>query len=193
MNIAIVILAAGSSSRMGQAKQLLPIKQTTLLGIAIEQAQNSNAKKVYCVLGKHADLIQESIKTYNIEIIHNPNYKNGLSSSIVTCIEHLQSKSVDAILIMLADQPKVDAAYLNVLIDSFAQHPTKISASYYSGTYGVPAIFPWSYVDQLLKLEGDKGAKALLNSKKVQVIALKSDKLIDIDTPNEYHNFLKSL
>lgn len=193
MNIAILILAAGSSSRMGKAKQLLPVKNSTLLGIAVKNAHNSNAEQIYCVLGEHAEQIQESIKKYNINIIRNPNYKNGLSSSIVEGIKHLKSESIDAILVMLADQPKVDTTYLNILIDSFYKHPSKISASNYSGIYGVPAIFPKTYVEQLLKLKGDKGAKALLNSQKKQVISMTSDKLIDIDTQEEYLNFLKSL
>ena len=193
MNVAILILAAGGSSRMGKAKQLLPVQHTTLLGVAIENAQKSNAKQLYCVLGEHAEQIQETIEKYSINIIHNPNYKNGLSSSIVKGIKHLKSKPIDAILVMLADQPKVDTSYLNALIDSFYNHSSKISASNYSGIYGVPAIFPKKYIEKLLNLKGDKGAKDLLNSKKEQVISLTSDKLIDIDTQDEYLSFLKSL
>jgi molybdenum cofactor cytidylyltransferase len=193
MNIAILILAAGSSSRMGEPKQLLSIKNTTLLGYSIEQAKQSNANKVFCVLGANAEAIEQSIKKYIIEIINNSNYQNGLSSSIKVGIQHIEVKHFDAVLIMLADQPKVDSNYLNTLIRAFEKNLTQISASSYSGNIGVPAVFPKFYFEQLKNLKGDKGARELLNSHKNAVILFKNNHLIDIDTKQDYDDLLKSM
>lgn len=193
MNVAIVILSAGSSTRMGTAKQLLPVGNTTLLGLSIEHAQKSNANEIICVIGANSKIIQDSISNYDIDVITNDNYKEGLSSSIVEGIYHIENKNFDAALIMLSDQPKVDSNYLNVLIRSYEKNPTKIIASEYSKNVGVPAIFPKTYFKQLQQLKGDKGAKEFLNTNKAQVISTKSEKLIDIDTQEEYLNFLNSL
>jgi molybdenum cofactor cytidylyltransferase len=193
MKTAILILAAGKSSRMGTAKQLLPVGKTTLLGLAIESAIQSKADKTYCVIGANSEAIQKSIERYAVEMIQNNDYQLGLSSSIKKGLEYLESKHYDAILIMLADQPKVDTAYLNQFIDELHKQPSKIIASSYSGVYGVPAIFPKSYVDQLLLLKGDKGAKDFLNSSKAQVIQLNNNQLTDIDTNQDYIDFLNSI
>lgn len=193
MNVAILILSAGSSSRMGTPKQLLPIGNTTLLGLCIENALQSNAKNVFCVLGSNAETIKNSMPQYNIEIIINSNYKEGLSSSIVEGMHHIEDKNFDTILMMLGDQPKVDSNYINALILSSEKNPTQIIASKYEDTVGVPAIFPKRCFKQLQQLKGDKGAKDFLNANKPQVIAIESDKLIDIDTQKDYLNFLKSL
>ncbi|MFD2916455.1 nucleotidyltransferase family protein [Psychroserpens luteus] len=193
MNVAILMLSAGSSTRMGSTKQLLPIGNKTLLGLSIENALQTNAKKVFCVLGSNAENIKNSISQYDIEIIINPNFKEGLSSSIVEGLNHIDNTNFDAVLIMLSDQPKIDSNYINLLILSSEKHPTQIIASQYEKTIGVPVIFPKKYFKQLQQLEGDKGAKDFLNIHKAQVISIKSDKLIDIDTQEDYLNFLKSL
>lgn len=193
MKTAILILAAGESSRMGEAKQLLPIGETTLLGLAIEGALKSKADNVYCVLGANSEAIQKSINRYTIEIIINKNYQLGLSSSIKEGLKYLESKDYDAILMMLADQPNVDARYLNKLIDENHKQPAKIIASSYAGLFGVPAIFPKSYFKQLLQLNGDKGAYTILNSPKTEVIKIDVTKLKDIDTKEDFLDFLDSL
>jgi molybdenum cofactor cytidylyltransferase len=193
MKTAILILAAGESSRMGEAKQLLPIGNKTLLGIAIEGALKSKADSVYCVLGAHSEVIQKTIKHYSIKIIDNNEYQLGLSSSIIKGIDCLKTEHFDNVLIMLGDQPNVDQAYLNQLMDAHHNNPTKIITSSYDGSFGVPAIFPKSYFNQLLHLKGDKGAKNFLNSAKVEVLGYNSDQLTDIDTTKDYLDFLNSM
>lgn len=193
MKVAIVILSAGRSTRMGTAKQLLPIGNTTLLGLSIINALQSRADKVFCVLGAHAKNIHKTVLQHDIEVITNANYKEGLSSSIVEGLNHIEDKNFDAVIIMLGDQPKVDSKYLNILIQSFENNSNKITASEYSKHSGVPAIFPKLFFKQLKLLKGDKGAKDFLNTDGISIISIKSEKLIDIDTPEEYLNFLKSL
>lgn len=186
---AILILAAGSSSRMRTIKQLLPYKNVTLLGWAIQQAQQSTIKNIFCVLGANKAKIKEQIP--KIEVIYNKNYKEGLSTSIVCGVQHLQQKGFDSILFMLADQPYVTSEYLNNLVETSKSHPHKIIASFYENTIGVPAVFPKKYFNNLLNLTGDKGAKQLFIKNKADVIKIKpSEKIIDIDTPEEYQNLI---
>ena len=189
MKTAILILAAGSSTRMGEPKQLLPFKNTTLLGSTIEQAENSKANSVFCVLGANEKAIKKSIENYKIETIFNPNYESGLSSSIVIGVHHLQNV-FNKILIILADQPNLNSVYLNDMIKISEENPSKIIASNYQNKKGVPAIFPKQYFQQLLNLKGDKGAKEFLNNQ-TDIIKMPSFNLTDIDTKEDYQNLIE--
>jgi len=193
MKIVILILAAGSSTRMGVAKQLLPAGKTTLLGVTIKSALQSNANKVYCVLGANAKPVEQSISNYSVESIFNPDYKSGLSSSIIAGIKHIINIKIDAVLILLGDQPFITTQYLNDMMNTFKNHNGKIIASTYNDTLGVPTIIPKVYYNHLLKLKGDKGAKDFLNNRKEEIIQLKNTNLIDIDTKKEYQDYLNSI
>ncbi|WP_298900481.1 nucleotidyltransferase family protein [uncultured Psychroserpens sp.] len=193
MTIAILLLAAGNSRRMGTAKQLLPVGSTTLLGHSIDCAIQSNANKIYCILGAHANDIKASIPMQQIEVIINDNFMDGLSSSIRAGIHHINHLNFDAVLIILADQPLIDSKYLNILIQGYIKNPTKILASDYGNAIGVPAIFPKKFFKQLIELKGDNGAKKVLNHNSNEIIKVKCNALLDIDTKEDYLNFLKSL
>ena len=192
MKIAVLILAAGSASRMKTAKQLLPIGGKTLLGISIENAQKTNAENIFCVLGANADQIKCSIKNYKVEIIENLDFQEGLGSSISCGIKNLDKYLFDAVLIILGDQPKITSEYLNTLISNFKKSPNFIFASKYGAKNGVPAIFPRVYFPDLLKLQGEKGAADFLNNEiaNVKTIEMNVD-LTDIDTPEDYKNFIQ--
>ena len=194
--ISVLILAAGNASRMGRIKQLLPYNNSTILQVAINNALASKANEVHCVLGANSEIIQKEIKADKVTFINNPNWQEGLSSSIVVGVKYLQSlkEQTDAILIMLADQPKVDSYYLNELIDLFKNNEDKIITSLYKNKKGVPAIFPSTYFNELLKLKGDKGANLLLNNFDQDIISPDlniNDILEDIDTPEDYKRFIK--
>ncbi len=189
MKTAILILAAGSSSRMGTPKQLLPYKNTTLLGYTIEQVKQIDTKHAFCVLGANAEIIEKSIENYQIETIYNSDFKNGLSSSIVVGVKKLQH-DFDTILIMLGDQPNVNSNYLNKLIKTSVENPSRIIASNYQNKIGVPAIFPKKYFNQLLELKGDKGARNILNNNKSDIIKMPPFNLTDIDTREDYQNLI---
>ncbi len=190
-NIALLILAAGAASRMGEVKQLLPYKGTTLLEWSIKQAKKSLVKNVFCVLGAHKEIIEKQLVTHTVDIIYNPNYKDGLSTSIVCGIKTIQEKGFDKALIMLADQPSITPTYLNELILNAKNNPTQIIASRYQNTIGVPAIFPKKYFCNLLTLKGDKGAKELLQKEHKNIVAVNSFlNLVDVDTPNDYQHLI---
>lgn len=188
---AILILAAGKSSRMGSTKQLLSYKKTTLLGWAIEQAKQSKANAVFCVLGANSEIIEKSIENYLVETIYNVDYNNGLSTSIIAGVNHLKDKNLDSVLIILADQPNVTTDYLNQLIITSEENNSKIVVSNYGNKMGVPALFPKQYFNKLINLKGDNGAKDFLKMHLSEIIKMSTFNLIDIDTKEDYKNLVK--
>lgn len=188
---AILILAAGKSSRMGSTKQLLSYKKTTLLGWAIEQAKQSKANAVFCVLGANSEIIEKSIENYLVETIYNVDYNNGLSTSIIAGINHLKDKNFDSVLIMLADQPNVTTDYLNQLIITSEENNSKIVVSNYGNKMGVPVLFPRQYFNKLINLKEDNGAKDFLKMHLSEIIKMSTFNLIDIDTREDYKNLVK--
>ena len=189
MKIAILILAAGESKRMNGIKQLLPWKNTSLLGNTIEQALQSKGDAVYVVLGANANQIAPTIAHYNIQTIENKNWKNGLGNSIAAGVQYIKENQYqcDAILITLADQPLIDAAYYNILIDRYSQKEAKIIASETNKNPSVPAIFDAIYFEQLSQLDKEKGAKEILLAAQKEVYRLPANaNLIDIDTTSDY-------
>ncbi|HET8736607.1 MAG TPA: nucleotidyltransferase family protein [Pricia sp.] len=194
-NIAIVILAAGASSRMGKAKQLLSWKDTTLLGHAIRCAKSSQPASVVVVLGANAAPIRKEIAEEDVEILENPNWESGLGSSIAYGVNFLtQTEKIPAgILVMLADQPLIDAAYLKTMITGFGAN-SDIVATDYGNRAGVPALFGASYYAKLMRLDDDYGARLILDGHEKNVIILNPEsKTVDIDTKSDYDQLLKNL
>nr|WP_293300601.1 nucleotidyltransferase family protein [Allomuricauda sp.] len=193
-NISILILAAGASSRMkGKAKQLLPWKDTTLLGHAIVQAKKVS-DSVTVVLGARAEHIQNAIPN-TVESIHNSNWELGMGSSISKGVQHIlkENPSPDGILIMLVDQPLLEAPYLNQLKSKFEKDLSKITATAYGEKVGVPAIFPKHLFLELTQLSGNFGARQIIKAHKKQISVLQPEgKEIDIDTIETYNQLTKT-
>ncbi len=195
-NIAILILAAGTSSRMeNRIKQLLPWGNTTLLRNAIEKAEASIADDYFVILGAHIESIKVAMKLDASKVIYNPNWQNGLGSSIAIGVHHLISthKMYDAVLIMLADQPLIDTDYLNTMITMRQDNKASIVTTAYKNRSGVPALFGAEYFSELKKLNKGFGAKDIINQYKDAILVMNPDgKEIDIDTWDEYQKLLRS-
>jgi molybdenum cofactor cytidylyltransferase len=194
-NIAVLVLAAGKSSRMNGIKQLEKINNKTLLDITLEKLKNIFFDEIYCVLGANADKIKAEITSENIQFIENLNYEKGLSSSIVSGIEYFKKETLnfDGIYILLADQPGIETAYLKSLLVLFKKHKDLIIASNYGNKLGVPAIFPKKYFPKLLLIKGDKGAKEFINQRKNEVVYPESStNFFDIDTKEDLELFKNS-
>lgn len=195
MKIAIIVLAAGASSRMKTPKQLIKIGNNFLLETVLKKAKSINRNHVYCVLGANSDLIRREISCANIHFIYNENYKNGISSSIAFAMKHLHKKlqNYEGVLVLLGDQPAIDKLYLQALIESFLEKKSKIIASNYNDIVGVPAIFPKNYFLKLQMIHGDKGAKEILQNNKDVLVIDKTTNLIDIDTIDDLQKFKQSI
>ena len=187
-NIAILVLAAGKSSRMNTIKQLEKIDSKTLLEVTLEKVKPISSDNVFCVLGANADKIKRAISIENVTFILNKNYEIGLSSSIISGINYFKKKQLNfnGVFILLADQPAVEINYLKSMLILFQKNDGKIIASNYGKKLGVPVIFPEKYFKDLLLIKGDKGAKKFINDKKDETICSElQTNLIDIDTKED--------
>lgn len=196
-SIAILILGAGNSSRMEErVKQVLPWKNTTLLGNAVNQATATMANKTYVVLGAFEEVIKAEVQLDAVVTIQNANWQSGLGSSIASGIAHFSAKSLlyDAVLIMLADQPLIDSNYLNKMIGNWIGNPSKIITTQYESGSGVPAIFGNEHFRELGILNKDFGAKDIIATHKDAILALNPEgKEIDVDSWETYQDLIKQL
>lgn len=179
--VGAVILAAGESRRLGQPKQLLPFRGKTLIQCAIDSALSSVCRPVVVVIGANAEQIRAQLLG-DIRIVENPEWNEGMSSSIRRGIEAI-GPEVDAVILMLADQPLVASEILN----RFAQKAgAGLVAAEYNGSIGVPALFTRNYFDDLRALRGEKGAKSILMANEAHVARVPCpEAAMDIDTATD--------
>lgn len=186
-SVSVLILAAGASTRMkGEIKQLLPWGKHTLLEDAINQAKIVS-KNVYVVLGAYAKEILETTNL-NVEVIQNNNWQMGMGNSISCGLKHIVGiENPEGILIMLADQPLIDATYLREMLKTFEEGESKIVATAHQSGPGVPAIFDNSILPELLTLQGDIGARKIIKKHLLQTKLISPNgKEVDVDTNENY-------
>ncbi len=188
-NIGVIIMAAGASSRLGSPKQLLHYAGKTLLQHTVQVALDSIARPVILVLGANEELIKTTIPNTGVHIVSNSEWQEGMASSVRYGIKQLLK--IDPLttgaLIMLCDQPYVNATLVNDLVAAHEKNGKKIVASSYSGTLGAPTFFHKDLFPELLRLKGDVGAKALIlqhANEMEAVVFLKGN--VDIDTVSDY-------
>jgi molybdenum cofactor cytidylyltransferase len=172
--VAAIILAAGASTRLGEPKQLAQVAGEALLTRAIRVAAEAGCDPLVVVLGASASRIIAECPLPPAKVIINENWSEGMASSIRLGVQAVLDQ-VDAVIIMTCDQPSVTARHLHQLMQANAGP----IASSYAGRQGVPACFPVSRFDDLLHLEGDRGARMLLQT--CPAVALSGGEL-DIDT-----------
>ncbi len=191
--IAQLILAAGSSSRMGRPKQILPWKDTTLIGSAIEKSLLLKEVTTYVVLGANYDLIYNEIKDLPITVLNNVDWQLGMGSSIQYGINWIQQDklSYDAVLISLVDQPLIEISHFNDLIITFKNTSNPIVASDLGDRIGVPALFDKSIFNELATLKEDFGARHLIKKYKNQVTSIPVIEGADIDTIEQYYDMIR--
>ncbi len=184
--VKIILLAAGQSTRLGQAKQLLRWQDKPLIEYLIEQAKASKALEIITVLGAFFKDIQPVIPS-DVTVVFNEDWQSGMSSSLQKGLA-LAGDST-GILVLLSDQPFVSTALINQIIDLAEQTTLPIIATQYAGTLGVPAFFKQSIFKDIQSLKAQQGAKKLIidNAQKGQVAIVDfADGHIDIDTMQDY-------
>ncbi|MDJ0731409.1 MAG: nucleotidyltransferase family protein [Crocosphaera sp.] len=189
LKIPIIILAAGSSTRMGTAKQLLPYQGITLLGHTIKIAIASVCHPVVVVLGANADKIRPEIDEDAILVVENPSWFLGMGSSIRQGILSLlqSSQTIEAAIITVCDQPFLSTELINDLVVTYHNSKKSIIACQYADTYGVPVLFQSKFFSELASLNEKEGAKKLIKKYENDVLTISFPQgVIDIDTPQDY-------
>ncbi len=192
-NTAIIILAAGNSTRFGSAKQLIHFNNKTLLQHVIDEAIDSGAEPVIVVTGFNAHEISKKIKSNKIEIVFNKNWKEGMASAIVSGLKNAitLNNGIEKIIIAVCDQPFVSATIFQQLYERQEKSVQHIVACSYAETIGTPALFTQKYFDALLSLQGNEGAKKILLANKDDVATIDFPQgNIDIDTQDDYKKLL---
>lgn len=188
-NIGVVILAAGSSSRLGRPKQLLEYKNKTLLQRMIDMVMPFELTSSVVVLGAHSDEILEATNIGDAKVVINENWSEGIASSIrLGVTESIEvNASLDSILFLLSDQPFVSTELIRKLINTHENGSQRITACSYKQNVGVPAIFDKHFFPQLMELKGDVGAKKIIlrNRDQVDEVVFKKGDF-DIDTTEDY-------
>lgn len=184
---AILILAAGSSSRLGQSKQLVKINGQSLLqrtaSIACGAAQN-----VLVVLGSNFEIHQKELVSLPVQIVNHQNWKEGMGSSLKAGVESLLKtwSNTSGILILVCDQPKLTINHLRNLLAHASQSEKPIICSSYQNTLGVPALFKKELFEKLVRIGNGEGAKKIIEQNQIFADSINFvGGEVDIDTPED--------
>lgn len=192
--ISSLILAAGESARMGRPKPLLLWRGKSFLEHVSNAARGAGIKQIVVVLGAHAENIEPEILRLGLNCVHNDNWHLGVGTSIRAGVAHLLAKypDTDAIVIQLADQPRLTMSSLRALLSKKNKGSTSMVASRYGESFGVPALFSKVHFSELLALPNKDGAKSLffLHSKTLSSIDT-SEENEDIDTAEQYARLIQ--
>jgi molybdenum cofactor cytidylyltransferase len=187
-NVGIIILAAGSSSRFGDIKQLSFYENKTFIHHATVVAKEV-VKKVIVVLGAHAEKIKKEIEDINVRLVLNKDWEEGMASSIRAGLSTFLEidPAAEAVIFMVCDQPFVSSSLLNELISKHEQTNKQIIASAYQGTVGTPVLFGKAFFPVLLNLKGQSGAKKIIEQNTESTIRVSFPLgYVDIDTKEDY-------
>ena len=188
-----VILAAGSSSRLGQPKQLLLFNGKTLLRNAIEAAVALEDNTTLVITGAEHDQLLPEIPTSNVTVLNNPHWQEGMGSSISLAIKYILEESPDCMtfIVTVCDQPYLSSAIFQQLIQELDKTDKGVVASGYADTVGSPVLFTRQYFDDLSKLTGEQGAKSILSKHQQDLSVVQFPKgSVDIDTRQAYNDLL---
>lgn len=198
---AALVLAAGSSSRLGQPKQLLPYEGETLLHRAVRTAAAAGCSPIVVVTGALDNVLRGAVADLPCRVVHNPDWASGMGSSVRAGLAPLlpgpdaagsAPAGLAAVLLMLCDQPLLTAEHLSRLISVQRQTGRAAVATTYAGIVGVPAIFGPALFERLRSLDGAGGAQRLLRSlptADVDTLDFPAAAL-DVDTPAQYAQLL---
>jgi molybdenum cofactor cytidylyltransferase len=191
---AIIILAAGSASRFGSAKQLFRFGNKTLIQHVIDEAIAAKAGVVIVVTGAHSDEVSKNINQ-EVQIIFNEQWKEGMASGIAAGVNKsiALNNHVNKIIIAVCDQPFISADLFKQLVAKQHETGRPIIACAYSDTLGTPVLFTQKYFHALRVLQGDEGAKKILKSNPEDVATISFPRgNIVIDTVEDYKKLLDS-
>jgi len=197
MKITGIMLAAGTSSRMGpENKLLLTYRGHTIIEEVIRQMSASMVDDIIIVTGHERKRIEEILDVYRdsrINFVHNPEYLSGRGTSIRRAIEFIGDR-VDAVLFMVADKPQVSSALINRAIDLFIEkRPSVLYVETPSGR-GHPIIFSKRVFPDLLQLQGDLVGNGLVARYADETVQLKDAvDQTDIDTEDDYRNLMRGV
>ena len=191
--IAAIVLAAGTSSRLGQPKQLLPVDGQPLLSRTLDVVRASTLQPRVLVLGGYADQIDRQVRHDDLSVVFNPDYQQGQSTSLAAGLAALPI-SVEGAVIVLGDQPLVTPWLLDDLAERFDPATHVAVRPRYADGPGNPVLLGRALFEELLQLTGDVGARDVLKRHQdriAEVDCSSRNAPRDVDTLEDYAAFLK--
>lgn len=188
MSVAALILAAGSSSRLGSPKQLLPWGGDTLLGHVIKRTRAFGVDEVWVVIGYDAETMLNEVEFGDAVVVVNDDYEEGLASSLRVGLDALLRESrADTVLIVMGDQPEVRADVVAELLAVSRSEKRPAVVPKYRYSWSNPAVVDRSLWERMMSLEGDAGAQRLLKAHPEWVREVWFEHLPprDVDTPQD--------
>ncbi len=187
--VAAIVLAAGVSRRSGEANKLLfKADGEPLVRRAARAALASRSVEVIAVTGHEADLIATALAGLDLRVVHNPDYRDGLSTSLKAGISAVPAGRTGA-LVLLADMPRISADIIDLLIGRFEEGGgTHICAPVFNRQRGHPVLWPRRFFPQLLEVSGDTGGRDLLkrNAAEISTVDVETaDIHFDVDGPKD--------
>ncbi|MBB3453039.1 molybdenum cofactor cytidylyltransferase [Rhizobium sp. BK313] len=189
ISVAIVLLAAGKASRMGEGgphKLLAEFDGIPLVRRSAATALASGAAAVVTVTGHRRREIEQALADLPVERVHNPDYASGMASSLVAGVGAPATQRADGVLVMLADMPGVTSDDLKTLIAAFRKaNGQAIVRAVSRGKRGNPVILPRTVFDAVMRLEGDVGARHIIETAGLPVVDVDIGDAahLDVDTP----------
>ena len=183
--LSILIPAAGASERLGQAKQLVNFNGTSLIQNAVDIALSLDPREIIVVTGANAEAVKKAVPQTPINWIHNPNWSSGMGGSIALGATAISPEST-GLMILLCDQWKIQVSDLQLLAETWQSDPERIVCARAEGINMPPVIFPLSCFNELEELQGDKGARTIIdnNSHVLDSIQIENA-VIDLDTQTQ--------
>lgn len=192
MSTGILILAAGSASRMQQPKMLLPYGTGTILSHLLEETKAVQPKAICVVTGYYHAAMMPLLQTEPVLVVYNEQWQEGMAGSIKKGLAALlaQHPALDSVMILVSDQPFITRALLLQMIQTHETSGKGIVAAFYNGIKGTPVLFNKKYFQHLQELQGDKGAKSILQLVPEDIATVDfAEGEMDIDTPEDYERF----
>ena len=180
-----LVLAAGGSSRLGQPKQLLPYGDATLLDHVLDTGRSCELDQLVCVIGGAAGEVRAAVGFDGVEVVENPGFGEGCSSSIAAALAAVDDRA-EVLVLMLGDQPGVTAETVAALLAGRGEAPIAVCA--YADGRGHPLAFSRRLFPELASLHGDKAVWKLLDRHAADAAEIAVDGPIprDIDTWDDY-------
>lgn len=183
--VAGVILAAGGSSRFGEIKQLLPWKNKNIINTVVETAALADLDPILVVLGANAGLIQASLDNETIQVVTNPDWDKGQSTSLKAGVAAIR-QTVDGVLFLLCDQPHLTLNLVNAVVEE-GLRSGKVVTPIIDDRRANPVYFPASCFPLFDTLEGDAGGRQIIPACPHTTLPWLDDWMArDIDTPEDY-------
>jgi molybdenum cofactor cytidylyltransferase len=185
--VAAVVLAAGSSTRMGRNKLLLDLGGETLVRRAVRAAAGAGVDQVVVVLGHEESRVRAELDGLPCTPVVNPDHAQGAGTSVRTGVRHVAAEA-DAIVVVLADMPLVTARMIATLVERYRESRAPLVASHYGDVQAPPTLYDRALFEELLSIPDEAGAKQVVrrHESETLVVAWPKSALRDIDVPTDY-------